>query len=320
MTTRRTRRGLEYTVCGGVLLGTLGIPLEEAGQPPAGAVWFRCLFGAVALGLVLVVRGEVRELALRGRALGFVVAASLLMLLSWWLFFESILRTSIALATLVFHLQPFVVMALGAWWLGERVRPVQWIATGVALGGLALVSGVPSAMAGADRLGPGEAVGLAMCVGGAVSYALVVVLAKRVQAGVARGAGAKATGRAPGPLVIAWWQCAIGTLCLAWWPLRHGLPAEPVAWAWLAGLGALNTGLAYALVYADVAQLPSGRVALLQFVYPATAVAVDASVYGRALDPVQTLGFGLMVGALVVAVRAGDAPVPERASTGPDRP
>ena len=47
-----------------------------------------------------------------------------------------------------------------------------------------------------------------------------------------------------------------------------------------------------------MAKLTLGKVALLQFVYPLTAVVVDWVVYGRILDPVQMVGVGLMAVAL----------------------
>src|SRR5262249_34047917 len=98
---------------------------------------------------------------------------------------------------------------------------------------------------------------------------------------------------------LVWWQCAVGALVLAWWPFVHGLPAPGPAWAWLAGLGVLHTGLAYVLLYAGMARLPATQAALLQFVYPGGGVLVDWLVYGHALDGVQSAGIALMGAALL---------------------
>lgn len=89
-------------------------------------------------------------------------------------------------------------------------------------------------------------------------------------------------------------------MVLAWWPLSQGWPPAGPAWAWLIGLGVIHTGLAYVVLYAGVARLAAGRVAVLQFVYPASAVAVEWAVYGRALSPSQMVGVGMMLLALVV--------------------
>lgn len=281
--------GAALMTAGGLLLGTLGIFLEQAGQHPLTAVWFRCAFGALALSLWMVALRRVGDLRLPRRALLAAVAAGGLMIANWALFFAAIERTSIAVATVVFHVQPFWVMALGALVLGERVGHRQWAWAGVALCGLALASGlVPGE---GPALDAGFVIGLLMCLGGSFSYALVTLIARSV--------------KTVSPLALAWWQCLVGSVVLAWWPLTHGLPAVGPAWAWLAGLGVLHTGLAYVVLYAGMARLPSGRIALLQFVYPAAAVLVDALVYGRTLGAAQFAGVALMAVALAAASRAG---------------
>ena len=183
------------------------------------------------------------------------------------------------------------------------MRTAQWVAAGVAIIGLAPVVELGPTLRGAGGMDTEEAVGLAMCLGGAVSYALVVLLIKIAQVPGEAEDDARRSGRAsaPSPLVLVWWQCAIGTALLAWWPVRYGLPATPSAWAWLATLGVLNTGLAYALLYAGIARLSSARIAILQFVYPLCAVVLDGVVYGRVLDALQLSGLGLMLAALFVA-------------------
>ena len=118
-----------------------------------------------------------------------------------------------------------------------------------------------------------------------MSYAGVTLIAK-----LARGVSSFA---------LAWWQCAVGTAALAAWPLLHGWPSWGTAWAWLAGLGVIHTGLAYVVLYAGMARLSTSRIALLQFVYPAAAVLIDWLVYGRTLSVLQVAGVALMAVALI---------------------
>lgn len=267
-------------VGGGLLLGTLGVFVEEAGQHPLSTVWFRCAFGALALLLWGAASGRLGELRLRGRALAAAVAAGVLMIVNWALFFAAISRTSIGVATVVFHVQPLWVLALGAWWLHEKVSKRQAAAAVVALLGLALATGLFEGDAVAGAWGPAYLLGLAMCLGGSFSYACVTLIAK-----AAPGVGSFA---------LAWWQCLVGTLLLAWWPLVHGWPDAAAAWGWLAGLGVLHTGLAYVVLYAGMARLPTSRIAMLQFVYPGAAVLMDWLVYGRALSAWQLAGVAVM--------------------------
>jgi drug/metabolite transporter (DMT)-like permease len=279
---RRQLDGQALMVAGGLLLGTIGIFVEEAGQDAATTVWFRCVFGLAALLAWGAARGRLREITgLRGRALAAVAATGVFMVVNWALFFAAIPRCSIAVSTVVFHVQPFWLMAMGAWWLHERVTPVQWAAAGVALVGLALASGLADHDAAWWSQRSGYATGLLLCLAGSFSYA---------------GAGliAKVEGERLGSFALSAGQCAVGALALAPWALLHGLPAWGAPWGWLVGLGVLHTGLAYVILYAGMARLATGRIAVLQFVYPATAVMVDWLVYGRALSALQMLGVGLI--------------------------
>ncbi len=282
----RERGGIWLMVTGGLMLGTLGVFLEEAGQSPITAVWFRCAFGLLALTAWFAATRRWGELRLSGAARVAAVSAGVLAVVNWLLFFEAIERTSISVATVVVHVQPFLVMAFGAWWWKERITRAQAVAAVASLIGLALASGwVDGALSGVGWSSSYLwGVGLALL--NSVGYAALTLIANR-----ARGVS---------PLALAWWQCAVGAVVLLWWPLTQGWPPAGPAWAWLAGLGVIHTGLAYVVLYAGVARLTAGRVAVLQFVYPASAVAVDWLVYGRALSPSQLLGVLVMLVALVV--------------------
>ena len=83
-------------------------------------------------------------------------------------------------------------------------------------------------------------------------------------------------------------------LATCWWPLLHGLPGWGAAWGWLAGIGVIHTGLAYVVLYAGMSRLKTGNIAVLQFVYPLTAILVDRVVYGHALGATQILGVCVM--------------------------
>jgi len=283
---RRAREGQALMVAGGLLLGTIGIFVEEAGQDPATTVWFRCVFGLAALLAWGAARGRLRELTgLRGRALAAVAGAGVLMVVNWALFFAAIPLCSIAVSTVVFHVQPFWLMAMGAWWLREKVTRAQWGAAAVALVGLTLASGLADHDAAWWAQRSGYATGLLLSLAGSLSYA---------------GAGliAKVEGERVGSFALSSGQAAVGALVLAPWALLHGLPPAGAAWAWLVGLGVLHTGLAYVILYAGMARLATGHIAVLQFVYPGTAVLVDWLVYGRALSPLQMAGVGLIGAAL----------------------
>ncbi|MCI5068370.1 EamA family transporter [Acidovorax sp.] len=284
----RERDGQWLLIAGGVLLGTIGVFVEEAGQHPLVTVWFRCAFGALALLAWCLATGRGRELLLSGKARWVACATGVLMVMNWAMFFAAIPRTSIGVATVVFHIQPIWVIVIGALFLREAISRTQWLATLVALGGLVLTTGLLDGAAAtpedAHASNGSYLAGVLLCLGGSLCYAGVTLLAN--------------TQKAISPFAMAMWQCLVGAVALAWAPWALGWPPLGAAWGWLLGLGVLHTGLAYVVLFAGMARLGLGRIAVLQFVYPLTAVLVDWAVYGRTLSPVQLAGVALMAAAL----------------------
>jgi len=287
----RERDGQWLLIAGGVLLGTIGVFVEEAAQHPLVTVWFRCAFGALALLAWCLATGRGRELLLGGRARWVACATGVLMVMNWALFFAAIPRTSIAVATVIFHIQPIWVIVFGALFLRVAVSPLQWLATLAALSGLVLTTGLLNGAAATASTGGGYLAGVLMCLGGSLCYAAVTLLAN--------------TQKAISPFAMALWQCLVGAVALAWAPFALGWPQQGATWGWLLGLGVLHTGLAYVVLFAGMARLGLGRIAVLQFVYPLTAVLVDWAVYGRTLSPVQLAGVVLMAAALWTIRRPG---------------
>jgi len=87
--------------------------------------------------------------------------------------------------------------------------------------------------------------------------------------------------------------------------MYNGLPQHGSTWFWLIGLGALHTGVAYVLMFTGFSKLASGRVAVLQFIYPLTAFLVDWKFYGHTLSAVQFLGLAFMAIAIVSTKKSG---------------
>ncbi|MBV8680709.1 MAG: DMT family transporter [Aquitalea sp.] len=275
---RVQQQGSLNMILAGMLLGTLGIFVTEAHQPPLLTVLLRCLFGGLSLLVWGAWRGQLAELRLGGRSLLAVLLAGLLMVSNWGLFFAAIPLTSIGLATVLFHLQPFWVMLYGVLLLREKLSHRHLLAALIALLGLGLACGMASLSL--TTLSASFLSGVLMCIVGSLAYAGLPIIAKS-QPHISSYA-------------FAWWQCAVGVVLTLWWPLYNDWPATAASWAWLAGLGSLHTGLAYALLYSGMSRLPTSRIAVLQFVYPVMAILVDWLVYGHTLDGWQSVGILLM--------------------------
>ncbi|MFG2882093.1 DMT family transporter [Streptomyces sp. NPDC048297] len=299
-------RGTAQLTTAMMLSGTLGVFVVESGASPYDVVFFRVLFGALALGGYVVARGWLRGHGFTPRTLGLAVLGGVFIVFNWVLLFQSYENTSISVATVVYHTQPFYVVLLGALLFRERLTAarVGWIA--VAFAGLILVSGVRPA----DFTGGGTYLtGIGQALLAALLYGLSTLVTKRIT-------GVR-------PHLIALVQVLVGIpllLPLADFGAMRGTGWD---WGWLVGLGLVHTGVMYVLMYAAYAQLPTAKIAVLAFVYPAVALLMDWVVYGHHIGLVQALGVPLIVTASLKVTLARPArtpvagPAPRTAAHGP---
>jgi drug/metabolite transporter (DMT)-like permease len=267
-----TLRGVGLMVGGNMLLGTVGLFVDKAARPPLEEVFVRCAIGCAALVAFAAASGRLGELRVGRRGLRVALGSGALMVANWALFFAALQRTSIAVATLVFHVQPLWVMAWGMLFLGEARSARRVLAAGLALLGLGLAVG-PAVLA---RPGPEYLQGLGFALLASLCYAAVTLIAK--------------TQRRLSGFALATWQCGVGAVALAWWPWLHGLPHAAAPWLWMLGLALLPTAAAYVALYSGMPLLQAGQIAVLQFVYPITAIVVDRVAFGHRLSPLQWLG------------------------------
>lgn len=284
-----TISGVLPFVLGSALLGSIGIFVHMAQAGALTATWFRCAFGLLGLTAWLLWRRQLRHLRLSRSTAVWVLLASVLMVLGWVLFFSAMDRISAGVAVLLFHMQPMWLLVLGALCLGERPGQQRVAAVAVAMLGLVLATGVLEQAASQQGAQPAYWWGVGMCLLGAFLTAAAAVIARRLRA---MPAG-----------VLAWWQCAVGSAVLWIAPATQGWPAWGATWGWLAAMGLVHTATAYALIYTGMARLPTGRIAVLQFVYPSIAILVDWQYFGHQLGVLQMVGVGGMGAAIWYAER-----------------
>ncbi|NNN30895.1 EamA family transporter [Streptomyces sp. S3(2020)] len=284
-------KGIAQLTTAMVLSGTLGVFVVESGASPFNVVFFRVLFGALALGGYILARGWFRErgLGFTPRTLGLAVLGGVFIVFNWVLLFESYENTSISVATVVYHTQPFYVVLLGALFFRERLSAAKagWIA--LAFAGLILVSGVTPGdftSGGTYLLGVGQALLAALL------YGLSTVVTKRIT-------GVR-------PHLIALVQVVVGIPLLLPFADFGAMAGTGADWGWLVGLGFIHTGVMYVLMYAAYAQLPLSKIAVLAFLYPAVAMVMDWAVYGHHIGLVQALGVPLIVLASLKVTLARD--------------
>uniref|UniRef100_UPI00390637C9 DMT family transporter n=1 Tax=Pseudomonas protegens TaxID=380021 RepID=UPI00390637C9 len=223
-----TRRGSLEMTAAMLISGTIGWFVLVSGQPVLDVVFWRCLFGAGALLLICGAFGFLRRNILTRRSLFLAVLSGVAIVGNWVLLFGSYSRASIAIGTAVYNVQPFILVALGALFLGEKITPQKlfWLCLSFA-GMLAIVS----AHGGEGETGNDYLLGIALALGAALLYAFAALLIKRLSG--------------TPPHLIALIQVCTGVLLLAPWANLAEPPQQTTAWASLLTLGIVHTGVMY---------------------------------------------------------------------------
>lgn len=270
----QVRRGsLEMT--GAMLIsGTIGWFVLVSGQPVLEVVFWRCVFGAATLLLICVLMGLLRPSLLSWPVFFVAVVSGVAIVGNWVLLFAAYSRASMGIATAVYNTQPFMLVGLGALFLGEKItlNKMAWLSLAF-LGMLAITQSHDTAAYG----GGAYLAGIALALGAAFLYAVAAVMVKRL-AGTA-------------PHLIALIQVSVGILMLAPFVPLTALSQQPVSvWLIMLTLGVVHTGLMYVLLYGAIQKLPVALTGALSFIYPVVAIIVDWVAFGHRLQWLQWFG------------------------------
>ncbi|MCM2472549.1 DMT family transporter [Rhizobium sp. CG5] len=261
-----------------LISGTIGWFVVTSGQPVANVVFWRCLFGAAALAMICQVHGYLRPGILSRRSFAIAVLGGVAIVANWLLLFSAYPRASISIATIAYNTQPFMLMGLGALFLGEKitVRKLFWLLLAFA-GMIAIVQAKPAGASSVESY----AFGIALSLGAAFFYALAALAAK----------GLKGTP----PHLIALIHTMTGVVMLAPFADFASLPSNAGTWTLLMTLGVVHTGLMYVLLYGAIQKLPTHLSGALSFLYPVAAILVDWLALGHALQPLQIAGSAIIL-------------------------
>lgn len=288
-TPRESRTALVQLLVAEVLIGSVGVFVRESGQDPVTAVFFRCVFGVVFLLAWSVARGYLRGLLAEVALIRTAVISGVLLVLNWVALFAGMERSSIGVSTLVYHFYPFAMMAMAAIFQGERTRPADLAWTLLAFAGVVLSADPVRLLHGADAT---YLLGIGLTFVAAVLCGASLLLSRRI-------------GRER-PFALVLIQCVVGVVMLAPFADHAAVLVPGWHWFWLAGLGLVHSGICYVLFYSAYPRLHVATIAVLSFVYPVIALALDFVLYGQVLVPLQSVGVALIVvGTLGVNLKWG---------------
>ena len=272
------RRGSAEMTAAMLISGSIGWFVIMSGQPVGNVVFWRCLFGAISLLVICAVLGLLNPRLLSLKSFGIAVFGGIAIVLNWLMLFASYSHASISIATTVYNTQPFMLLALGAAFLGEKITGTKLFWLGLAFAGmLTIVEAKPDSGAISGSYG----MGIALALGAAFFYALAALAAKWL--------------KGTPPHLIALIQVSTGIIMLAPFADFSAMPTAAGTWSLLVTMGVVHTGLMYVLLYGAIQKLPTHLTGALSFIYPIAAIAVDRIAFGHALQPLQVVGAAIIL-------------------------
>lgn len=150
-TRQESRAALLQLLVAELLIGSVGVFAHEGGQDPVTTVFFRCVFGSLFLLAWGAWRGHFRGLLGETALIKAAVVSGVLLVLNWVALFAGMARSSIGVATMVYHFFPFAMLGMAALFYGERTRAadVGWAV--LAFAGVALCADPAKLWQSADR-------------------------------------------------------------------------------------------------------------------------------------------------------------------------
>ncbi|MBI3451292.1 MAG: EamA family transporter [Rhodospirillales bacterium] len=257
------------------IAGSVGVFVLESGQSAFNVAFYRCVFGALSLGLLCIFSGKLKREYFTMRSLRVISIGGAFLVYNWALLFKAYSLTSISIATIVYHVNPFIILFLGLIFFRDRFDFGKLVWTLVAFVGLISVVGIPDVLVGDHMLGIG------LTLAATTLYSFTVVFAKWLK-------------EIPSEF-IAFIQVSVGAVLLLPFTNLGDVPASGFHWYYLIGLGVLHTCIEYALLYSAFQKLSMALIAILSFIYPVVAVLLDYLFYGRVLEVSQWAGIAAIV-------------------------
>lgn len=266
-------RGTLEMISAMLISGTVGWFVVMSGQSPEAVVFWRCVFGAMAMLVACLVLGVLRRSVISRRQFMLVCLGGLALILNWVLLFSAYKHSSIAVATVVYHVQPFMLVGLGVVFFAERLSAAKVCWLLLAFAGLMLIV---SAKGNGQATGADYVLGVCLALASAFFYAVAAAITKRLK-------------DLPAHLIVLI-QMVVGALVLAPFVDVGRVDTVEGVWTYLIIIGVVHTGLMSTLLYSAIQKIPTALVGALSFIYPIVAILVDWVAFAHPLSVLQVIG------------------------------
>ena len=264
-----------------ILYGTIPLFVRAIPLASAQVALFRALIALACLSAYNGIKKRPLPLKNLGRELPLLCLSGAAMGFNWIFLFEAYRYTTVSVATLSYYFAPVIVMATCPLLFHERMTKKQVVCFVAATAGLVLVVNPAGLSEGGDPV-RGVLFGLAA----AALYAAVILLNKKITR--ASGLDRTLLQFAAAAAVLLPYVLSTGGVDLS--------SMTPTGWLCLVILGAAHSGIAYALYFSALRDLPGQEAAILSYVDPLVAVLASLVILREPATPLQLAG-----GALILA-------------------
>ena len=282
--------GMACVLLAAALWGTMGLYVRrlqtDAGLRSWDTAALRILTALIIVSVYLGLFHR-EKLRIRLRDLWIFFGTGILSLLMvCWCYYETISRTSLAVAGILLYTAPVFVMLMSLPLFRERLSARKLLALVLAFAGCVFVSG---AARGQLALSPA---GLLIGLGAGLSYALYSIFSRY------------AINRGYDSWTITFYSFALcGAACLFladWHAIGATVAAQPSLLGWIAALGVTTGFLAYVFYTMGLQHMESSRASILASLEPVVAALVGVTVFHERLGWDGLLGVALVLSAIAV--------------------
>ena len=217
------------------------------------------------------------------RQLARFTLSALLLSCNWLVYVWAVNHDQIVDASLGYFMNPLVSVLLGFVALGERLRPLQWLAVALAATGVLWLT-----------VQAGQLPWIALTL--ALSFGTYGLLRKTASLGAAEGLALETMLLAPlAATILLWW---------AWRGESSVAPGDSVTWLWLLASGPL-TAVALLLFATGARRLKLATLGLMQYISPTLQFALGVWLFKEPFTAARLTGFGAIWAGL--AIYTGEA-------------
>lgn len=263
-----------------IISGSIGLFVMKANQSPANIVFFRCIVSVMCLLPVCIYYGSFKAVHFEVKKLLMMITSGLFLVFNWILLFKAFPLASISLSTIVYHVNPFIILFFGAIFFKERFLKSDVIWIFLAFLGLLIIIGI-----GDTNLSASEFAGLGLVLAATSLYSCSVLITRKLVG--------------TPPLLIVLVQTMAGALASVLLVSSLGEGVTGLQWQFVITLGVVHTAFLYWLLYSAISKISLSTIAILSFIYPISTVIIDYFFFDHVISSRQFVGAFLILFATV---------------------